>query len=269
MQDATHRYRACRSLVKGLALIEAMNQAGHDSATITRLADATGIHRTTVKRLLETLREQGYVEYEAHSGRYRLSDRVMRLSHGVTQRNSLARVAWPHMVAVSKTILWPCTLSSFEGDKMVIRRSTQPYSPLSFHPGTPGRALPMLSTAAGKAYLAFCGDDERSALLDILASQGLWNRDDAGAARALSEVLRETRALGYSRNHGEWDLERKFGALAVPLVHEGRVVFCLSSTFLRSTFDNQTEIERVAKALAKARRAIEQDFRDEGTAPLV
>jgi IclR family mhp operon transcriptional activator len=260
MSDSSNVYRQCLSLVKGLGLIETMNQMGQDSSTISGLAETTGIHRTTVKRLLETLRAQEYVEYESHSGRYRLSPRVMRLSHGFTQRESLARIAWPTMLRVSKKILWPCTLSSFEGDRMMIRRSTQAYSPFSFHPGTPGRALPMLSTAAGKAYLAFSSEHERSILLEVLEQQGLWNKHDHPAARMLNETLQDIQSLGYSTNAGDWDVEKKFAAFAVPLMHDDRVLLCLAATFLIANLIKKDETARITKALLQARKEIEEKF---------
>lgn len=54
-------YRHCQSLVKGLDMLAVLNRLPHGSGSISELALHTGIHRTTLKRLLETLREQGYL----------------------------------------------------------------------------------------------------------------------------------------------------------------------------------------------------------------
>ena len=107
----------------------------------------------------------------------------------------------------------------------------------------------MLSTAAGRAYLAFCDEAERCV-----------HRSDGGGIPPMEIERHEIRNMGYSINNGDWAVENKFGALAVPLMHDGRVLLCLGSTFLRSTLENPTEVTRIANALLEARQSIEQEF---------
>ncbi|RIX71264.1 IclR family transcriptional regulator domain-containing protein [Acidovorax cavernicola] len=261
---SSEAYKDIRSLARGIALLKCMNQMPGGTATTTELGQMTQMHRTTVKRMLETLRHSRFLDYEAHSGLYRLAPRVMRLSHGFTPRSLMARLAWPFMLRLSKQLLWPCTLSSFEGDAMHIRRSTQPYSPLSFHPGTPGRLLPMLSTAAGKAYLAFSSDLTRQAVLDLLARSGQWNLDAQRARQHLDQELADTVARGYSMNLGDWQLEPRFGALAVPLKYQGNVSLCLSVTFVKNVFEQRQAAQQMASALLRCRDDIEQACTDCG-----
>ena len=54
-------YKDVRSLSRGLTLLQALNRAPGGTATTTSLSQSCNIHRTTVKRLLETLRADGYV----------------------------------------------------------------------------------------------------------------------------------------------------------------------------------------------------------------
>jgi IclR family mhp operon transcriptional activator len=133
----------------------------------------------------------------------------------------------------------------------------------------PGRRLPLLSTAAGRAYLAFCPDDERQALLDLLRT-----RDDeqgllAGNAEQVRAMLEETRRRGWSINHGEWSIERKFGGIAVPLRYGGRVMACLNVVYLLRAMKEGEAIERFAGDLLAAGGRIEAGFRSvrQGQAP--
>lgn len=250
-------YRHCQSLVKGLDLLAALNRHAGAAASIMELSRATGQHRTTIKRLLETLREAGYVDCEAHTNLYRLTFRVQRLSQGFRDNVSITEVAWPHMLALSKAIVWPCSLSSLEGDAMVVRASTRSYSPLSFHPGMPGRRLPLLTTAAGRAYLAFAPETEQNALLDLLRERqdrsGQWARN----ADFVRNVIDTTRERGYGVNQGEWDEEPKFGAVAVPLRRQDSLLACLNVIFLSRGVSDAAARQKIVEALQASAHQIE------------
>ena len=54
-------YRPIQSLVRGLSILQAINRAPDGWASIAELSKQTGLHRTTVRRMLETLQAEGYV----------------------------------------------------------------------------------------------------------------------------------------------------------------------------------------------------------------
>ncbi|MDA7417712.1 helix-turn-helix domain-containing protein [Xenophilus arseniciresistens] len=257
-------YRHCQSLVKGLDLLSALNRLPSGSGSISELGRQTGIHRTTLKRLLETLREEGFLSHDAATNHYRLTFRVQQLSYGFRDTVSLVEAAWPDMREVSREVVWPCSLVVPEGEEMVVRASTRLYSRLSFHPGMPGRHMPMLSTAAGRAYFAHVCDDERSVLLDMLRS-----RDDeqAALARDSKQVLalvRQTRAQGYGVNIGEWGVEPKFGAVAVPLRAHTGVLGSMNLTFLLRAVKGQDALLKLVAPLKAAAARIEEALAAKG-----
>jgi len=61
MDHSTADYKTVRSLLRGLDILQALNRCQLGRATSTELAQMTGLHRTTVRRLLETLIDAGYV----------------------------------------------------------------------------------------------------------------------------------------------------------------------------------------------------------------
>lgn len=253
-------YRSCQSLVKGLDLLASLNRFPSGSATITDLTRQTGIHRTTIKRLLETLRAQGYVESDPTTNLYRLAFRVQRLSYGFRDNVSITEIAWPIMRTLSKDVVWPCSLLSPEGDEMVVRISTRLYSRLSFHPGMPGRKLPFLTTAAGRAYISSISIQEREMILEMLASR---HDDDGRLARDVKWVdnlIDQTIARGYAVNLGEWESEPKFGGISVPLQHQGETIACLNVIFLLRAVMEKDSLRKIASSLIAARSEIESRF---------
>jgi IclR family mhp operon transcriptional activator len=260
VEEPASSYRHCQSLVKGLDILAALNRKFSGSASITELARMTGLHRTTIKRLLETLRQEGYVECDVATNLYRLTFRVQRLSYGFRDNVQISEVAWPQMRAISKALVWPCSLVTLEGDEMVVRVSTRSYSPLSFHPGMPGRRMPLLTTAAGRAYLAFAPDEEQKVLLDMLRERSDIDAVRAKDARFIRTLLSETRQRGYALNRGEWNDEPKFGGVAVPLKFEDRVLACLNVIFLGRAVKDESALTSIGSELLAHARIIEQSF---------
>lgn len=228
---ALPQYKDVRSLARGLDVLKALNSAPGGMASTTELAEACGIHRTTVKRLLETLRAEGFVRAGERDGQYYLTFEVRRLSEGFEEEAWVAKVAAPLMQASVRELLWPCDLGTMESGFMVVRESTHRFSVLSQHRAMIGEKMPMFVTALGRAYLAACSDDQREALLAILAQRSDWIGDMARDRRAVAATVEETRARGYAYNDGEWIREAHFAAVAVPVFSGDHLLGVLNMVF--------------------------------------
>ena len=80
-----------KSLKKALRALTFMNQKG--DATVTDVARAVGIPRTTAHRVLATLASEGYVEKQPPSDYYRITSRVQKLAAGFQVEQQLLEVA--------------------------------------------------------------------------------------------------------------------------------------------------------------------------------
>lgn len=254
--DSTE-YSTVQGLVRGLDVVVALNRAPGASASATQLSTATGLHRTTVKRLLETLRATGFVAYVAENNTYRLASRVQQLSEGYRAEGRVCDVARPLVRQVTERLLWPCSLLTREHDQMVVRESSHPISPLSFHSGVMGAFVPLVRTAAGRAYLAFCGDDERELLLAMLRerddAEGAYARDVRTVRRHL-DLIRER---GYAVNEGnDWIGHGRYGAIAVPIRSEAGVAGCLDMIFSKRAIKVDEAARKYAPDLIATASAI-------------
>lgn len=185
---------------------------------------------------------------------------MQALAWGFRDAIWITESAWPHLQELTKALVWPCTILTIEGDELVVRTSTRLYSPLSFHPGMPGRRVPLLTTAAGRALLAYSPAEEVEVFLQMIRARG-----DASAALAANKdyikvIVRETRERGFGVNRGEWSDEKKFGGVAVPLRHEGRVLAVLNVVFLLRALPKSSDIDALGVTLVDAGRRIEADF---------
>jgi IclR family mhp operon transcriptional activator len=254
---ATHgQYKQVRGLSRGLAVLRALNRAPGGIATITELAQACAMHRTTIKRLLETLRLEGLVRHDDGAGLYSLTFEVRRLSEGFADEDWIHQVAGPLMREAVRRLVWPCDLAMPEAGVLLVRESTHRSSALSQHGAMIGQRLPLLVTAAGRAYLAACGDTERQALLELLR-----RRDDEGAVLARDEayvatVIAETRARGYAYNDGEWAGQASFSAIAVPVFAGRRLLAAINLVFPKAAVSRDELERRYVPELSRLARAI-------------
>lgn len=259
MSSADSSYRHCQSLLKGLELLALLNECPNATASISHLSLMSGLHRTTVKRLLESLKVAGYVSHDITTNLYRVTFLAQRLSHGFRDSTQIAELAWPLMRKFSQQAVWPCSLVAPEGTTMVVRYSTRAYSPLSFHPGMPGRKMPLLTTAAGRAYFAFASEATRSTLLSMVRQQ---EGPDALSLHLsdtyIDRLVQQVRANGYASNFGEWTDEPKFSAYAAPICHHGEAIICLNVVFLSSALNSQAKRTELTQALLDATQSIER-----------
>jgi IclR family mhp operon transcriptional activator len=211
-----------RSLSRGLALLREMNANPH--ASVTSLARSIGVPRSTTYRLLDTLVAMGFVDPTASNDGYALTREVYSLSRGFLDEEWIEG-AWSEMIALTKRVIWPVDLLSQEGLSMVVRRSTHPHSTMSIDYGMVGRHWPMVESAAGRAYLAFCPATERDLILESYGFDESAHKNTL-ERNLLERSLEQARELGFGVRVG--GMMPKTGSISAPILVNGGVLCCIS-----------------------------------------
>jgi IclR family mhp operon transcriptional activator len=149
---------------------------------------------------------------------------------------------------------------------MIIRETTHRFSPLSFHRSMVGRRLPILLTAAGRAYFATCPDGEREDVLELLRS-GAGGEEQKGLAsndELIKKLVKRVRADGFGSNHGDWTAQSKIGAVAVAIVSRERVLGSLNVVFLSRAVSLAEAKRRYVPDLQTAVREMVAAFESQG-----
>lgn len=165
-------------------------------AAINTMAAAIGLPRTTTFRILETLRAAGFVERDAQDDCYRPTVMVRTLSDGFDTQALVAHIARPLLESLGAQLAWPLAIATPCGAMMMIREATDHPAPPAAERYRPGVRIPMLTSAAGRAYLAYCPSAQRDSLLDLLARSPLPEDRLARNRADVERLLRETRELG-------------------------------------------------------------------------
>ncbi len=241
-----------RSVERALEVLLALNR--NPISSLDLLHQQTRIPKPTLVRLLETLQKNDLVARAPQYGAYSLASGVKMLSAGYHGEPRIVEAAAAPANALTRKIKWPLAVAVPDYDAVVVRYSTIPDSPLSLLHSTINMRLSLVGRAMGRAYLAFCGREERRALLDILRLS--HNDEDAMAHErpAMLAALRKIRQQGYAlRAPG---IRPVSGTLAVPVMEGPRVVATIGMTWIASAVSNEQAVERYLEPLQDLSRLI-------------
>ena len=254
--------RSIRALKRGLEVLSVLNRL--ERAAVHTLASALRLPRTTTFRLLETLRGDGYVERDAADDCYRPTIRVRALSDGFDDEAMAAHLAKPLLTTLGLQIAWPLALATPAGATMMIRETSCREAAgrdgvFALEPHGVGMRVPMLSTAAGRVYLAHCSKQERDALLELLSRSSLPEDRLARNRIEVERLLNETRAQGFGMAHGERRVADEVG-LALPVRHNERALATLGVRFMASALPLRSAVEQFLPQMRRVVQQIEAQF---------
>jgi IclR family acetate operon transcriptional repressor len=201
-----------------LQLIEALS-AAEAPRGVTELSAELGLAKSTVYKLLQTLRQRRYVVQEPASGRYRLGLKFVELGGVVLDGLSIRELAQAHLQALMEATRETVQLGVLDGrevvyaDKIESRQTIRMYSRV-------GRRSPAHCTALGKALLACQPEPTLRALLP--ASLRRYTPRTITTWSRLRDELKQVRAEGYAVDDEEF--EEGLRCVAAPVRDHTRAV---------------------------------------------
>jgi IclR family mhp operon transcriptional activator len=153
---------------------------------------------------------------------------VLGLAQGIRFIDHFVDVAAPHMRRFTRQHGWPLYLGTISHRAITIRFSTAAESPLSFERTALQRQSPIVSSALGRAWLAFCSSEERRAVL-----RDLGVPLDPKLSAALARIRRDGYAFTVLARPG------RLQGIAVAIRRRERVMGCISMRFTRSAMSEQ------------------------------
>lgn len=251
------------ALARGLKVIAAF-RPDHPGMSLAELATATGLARPTVRRILLTLRELGYVR--ADGAGFALTPRVLELGVAYVRSMGLWEVARPHMERLSERTNESVSVAQLDGSDIVYvaRVAVPKIVTLTVQIGT---RFPALPTSLGKVLLAALSPAEVDQVLAEPSRSGLvprWRPDRAER----EAVLREVRARGWALT----DEQLAFGirSVAAPIRDgSGKVVAALNVNAHAAETSVQQLVEQHLPLLLRTAGEISADFARLATVPHV
>jgi IclR family transcriptional regulator, KDG regulon repressor len=140
-----------------------------DELGVTELSKRLKLHKNNVFRLLATLEARGYIEQNKATENYRLGIKCLHLGRRYIHHMGLVRQARPILQELARKSRESAYVSIVRRDGVVPLEAAEPEDRAVRITPPIGMTLPLHSTAAGKAHLAFDAEAQlRSALPENL-----------------------------------------------------------------------------------------------------
>jgi IclR family mhp operon transcriptional activator len=191
--------------------------------------------------------------------------RVRELGDGFQNEQWISEVATPMLGELLNEVVWPTDIGTLDRDAMVVRETTHRFSRLSFHRDMVGRRLPLLQTAMGLAYIAFCPEKERKKLLRLLVTRDTPEGEIARDSKMVNNLLIRTRHKGFGENFMNWRKEEKIASIALPIMSGENVLACLNLVYIAKAMTIDEAAEKHLASMLCVRNKIEHALAQRST----
>ena len=180
--------------------------------SLTQIAEAIQMSKTTVHRLLATLESKRFITRDKVTGYYRLGFRFIEMASLVLQDVDLHRWARPYLKTLSEECGETVDLSILDGSHVMYLDVIESPQRVKLAAAI-GQRLPAFFTASGKAILAFIPEEQ----VRNIIQQNIEDHTDrmsVSVSEALAD-LKLTAERGYAISEQEY--EEDINAVAAPI----------------------------------------------------
>jgi IclR family KDG regulon transcriptional repressor len=208
-------------VVDRVVAILACFERGGSELKLMELCDKTGLHKSTLYRLLEVLRAHRLICLDETSGSYYLGLRLFELGSIAMRRLNLDRLAQPVLQKLAEQTGETAHLAVLDGSDILAIAKVESRSSLQIRSAT-GYRTPAYSSAVGKVLLTgLSGQD-----LDVYFTKTplvAFTRSTIISAARLRAELKTIAEQGYALDHEE--REEGVRCVAAPVRdHTGQIV---------------------------------------------
>jgi IclR family mhp operon transcriptional activator len=239
------------SLKRGLRALSLLNL--REVLTASELATELRLPRTTARRVLDTLVEEGYAEKITREYKYRLTPMVNVLSSGFSDESWIAHVAEPLLAKKTIDIGWPLVVATPSGDQMMVRVSTDRLTPLALDHFGVGFKTPMLHGTSGHVMLAFMSPQHREVTLQVLRSSTDPKQALAREDARIRSIVSVVRSQGFA--HIVYK-EYPEASVGVPIFLNGVARACLLMGYVKAALKPAQIVDKYVPQLKSLSEAI-------------
>lgn len=258
-----YQVKPINALARGLHVLHVLQEMR--AASLHDLHVATGLPKSTLTRILYTCHQQGLVWQRMADGAF-LPCHTPQRRTPQDDADRLAEIASPVLARLCAAVRWPSVMSV---PRLYYMEVVETNSRRAYFDELPDRPVSfranMLRSASGRAYLAFCREQERQVVLRRLRERETAGHELAHDPEALRRIIETTRLRGYSvrepnfggdysRPRSEADDGRN--SIAMPVIVGGEVVASVNITWRLTVTTTQQVVDRHLADLRTAVAAI-------------
>ncbi len=237
-----------KAIKRALDILMVLGQDSHELG-VTEIAKRLAMNKSTVSRVLATLKAEGFVTQNPADRKYRLGLKVLELASIVLSTMELRKVAAPRIRELSEKVNETVDMYIIDGHHRVCidraEGNREVRTALSV-----GNRAPLHAGAPGKLLLAFLPEEKRNALVKDLHLRAFTSKTITSPVKLLEE-LDTIRNQGFATSLSEYvDL---FNSVAAPIRDSsGSVIAALGMSGLVNHFNADKVPEYAAETVKTA-----------------
>lgn len=233
-----------RGLARGLSVLSAIER--EPGLRLHELHLKTGLPKPSLLRVLATLEAAGYIRRRVGDGTWRRAARNSGRASSYVE-DLLVDIAGEELDRLCQQIAWPSDVMVHDHGVMRMVETTRRLTPFVVNHPEIGLRVSMLETGVGRAWLAFCGDEERERILAALRASAApwdWRARDEGYVNA---VIAEVQAKGYGVRDAAYTAHNETPkglttGIGLPVFAAGRIVACINIVWVAAAMDEATVV---------------------------
>lgn len=252
-----------QSVIKSTMILELLSKNGE--LGISEISAYLEIERTTVSRMVGTLRHLGYVKQNPDNHKYSVTLKLFEMGMNEMDRLGIIRTARPHLEKLSQQTGETVNLGILSGLYVLYVDTIQSPNPVKAGWET-GRKVPVYACALGKVLLAFQKDEILETLLREIDLRQ-FTRNTISNEEKLVTDLKNIRQMGYAEDDEEYMLG--LICLASPILgFRGEAIASFSLTIPRYRYkEPDFERERILDVLVSVSSSLSRELGFTGFIP--
>ncbi len=233
-----------QALENGIAVLEYISSKR--ASTITEIADALDLHKSTISRIIKTFIAKNMVDYNRASRMYGIGPAILQMSSRYYKSHSIVSQIKNIMLLLSRQTGESVHLCALSNDSAVVVEQVEGASRLVVNAKV-GNREPLHASSVGKCLLAYASVEEQAAMLAHYNYKRFTAKTISSEKQLLSE-LQEIRQLGYAIDDNELSIDIK--CVAVPIFDiMGRCIYSIGISGANSHMNEQGIAEIAEKMI--------------------
>ena len=240
-----------KSVMKACIIMEELDKAGELS--ISELSERLQMDKATVHRLINTLKNAGYVNQDLESKKYSNSLKLLAMGNRVMDKTGIKHISGPFLAELEEKTGETINLGVRVGNKIIYADKRESSSTIKVGLGI-GTDAPSYCSGLGKAMLAFTPEDK---LEEILESISFEKYTDGTITDIIlfKEELAITKERGYSVDDEEYVIG--LICIAAPIFdYHGIPIAAISVSSPKYRFNEDQHLELYSKLVMGAANEI-------------
>jgi len=224
LKSGTRRDYSIQSVVRGFKILDSIAGAEEEIGA-QQISTMVGLHISTVFRFLQTLVQNGAVEQNPETGKYRLGLKLLAWGTQVLRQMDLRRDAIALLRELGEKTRETVHMSVYDCDAAIYIEKIEGPTPLRGFSEI-GKGAPLHCTGLGKVLMAALTEKELNELLKRYPLRS-FTPNTITQAGSMKKELERIRAQGYATDNEEH--EPGIRCVAAPIRnHTGKVIASIS-----------------------------------------